>query len=91
MDFLEKKIDKDHLFLYKYIENGFLTMKDANDLVSKLKAKSGKVKTTSISLTDAHIEWLDQIATQSGEGITKSDVVRALIDEKRAEVEAMPA
>lgn len=66
-------------------------MKSADELVAKLKARSGKVKTTSITLTDAHIEWLDQIATQSGEGITKSDVVRALIDEKRAEVEVMSA
>lgn len=66
-------------------------MKSADELVAKLKSRSGKVKTTSITMTDAHIEWLDQIAAQSGEGVSRSDVIRALIDEKRAEVEAMPA
>lgn len=56
-------------------------MKDANDFVKRLKTKGGKAKNAGISLSDFYIDWLEETAAASGVG--KSDVIRALIDEKR--------
>lgn len=56
-------------------------MKDASDFVKRLKAKGGKAKNAGISLSASYIKWLEQTAEQSG--VSKSDVVRELIDEKR--------
>lgn len=59
-------------------------MKDATEFVKRLKAKGGKAKNAGISLSASYIKWLELTAQQSG--VSKSDVVRELIDEKRTTV-----
>jgi len=63
-------------------------MQDATEFVKRLKTKGGKAKNAGISLSASYIKWLEQTAAQSG--VSKSDVIRELIDEKRtASMEAV--
>ena len=44
------------------------------------KAKKKLAKNAGISLAPEYIEVLDELATQAGEGTSRSEVVRAMID-----------